>query len=67
MSFDAEAKNGAALPDHIHLDSMGFGMGCCCLQVTLQASNVGEARRIYDALIPVSPIMVCTSSVVAFV
>ena len=23
----------AALPDHIYLDAMGFGMGCCCLQV----------------------------------
>ena len=25
------AKN--ALPDHIYMDSMGFGMGCSCLQV----------------------------------
>ncbi|KAG6866759.1 hypothetical protein C0991_011418 [Blastosporella zonata] len=24
---DSEAKNGAALPDHIYLDAMGFGMG----------------------------------------
>ena len=24
----------AALPDHIYLDSMGFGMGMSCLQVT---------------------------------
>ena len=23
----------AAKPDHIYLDAMGFGMGCCCLQV----------------------------------
>ena len=23
----------AALPDHIYEDCMGFGMGCCCLQV----------------------------------
>ncbi|KZP05503.1 hypothetical protein FIBSPDRAFT_805693, partial [Athelia psychrophila] len=37
---DAEAKNGAALPDHIYLDAMGFGMGCCCLQLTFQACNV---------------------------
>ena len=22
-----------ALPDHIYMDCMGFGMGCCCLQV----------------------------------
>ena len=25
----------AALPDHIYLDSMGFGMGMSCLQVTV--------------------------------
>ena len=56
---DREAKDGAALPDHIYMDSMGFGMGCSCLQITFQASNVDEARRVYDSLIPVGPIMVC--------
>lgn len=55
---DSEAKNGAALPDHIYMDAMGFGMGCSCLQITFQASNVDEARRVYDSLIPVGPIMV---------
>lgn len=24
--------------DHIYMDAMGFGMGCCCLQVTFQVS-----------------------------
>lgn len=38
---------------------MGFGMGCCCLQLTFQSCNVEEARRMYDALIPLGPIMVC--------
>lgn len=55
---DSEAKNGAALQDHIYMDAMGFGMGCSCLQITFQASNVDEARRVYDSLIPVGPIMV---------
>jgi glutamate--cysteine ligase catalytic subunit len=54
----AEAKNGAALPDHIYMDAMAFGMGCCCLQITFQAFNVDEARRVYDALVPIAPIMV---------
>jgi glutamate--cysteine ligase catalytic subunit len=22
-----------AKPDHVYMDAMGFGMGCCCLQV----------------------------------
>ena len=31
---DVEGEGAkAALPDHIYLDSMGFGMGMCCLQV----------------------------------
>lgn len=26
-------------PDAVHMDAMGFGMGCCCLQLTFQVSN----------------------------
>ena len=26
----------SALPDHIYMDAMGFGMGCSCLQMTFQ-------------------------------
>jgi glutamate--cysteine ligase catalytic subunit len=40
------------------MDAMAFGMGCSCLQITFQAWNVDEARRVYDALVPVAPIMV---------
>lgn len=57
-----EAKNGAALPNHIYMDAMGFGMGASCLQITFQAWNLDEARRVYDALVPVGPIMVGTLS-----
>jgi len=53
-----DARDGAALPDHIYMDAMGFGMGCCCLQITFQACSVNEARRMYDAFVPVGPIMV---------
>lgn len=56
--YDAEARDGAAKPDHIYLDAMGFGMGCCCLQITFQACNVQEARTVYDALVPIAPILV---------
>lgn len=57
-SNPAEAKRGAALPDHVYMDAMGFGMGCCCLQLTFQACNVADARRLYDGLIPIGPILV---------
>ncbi|RUP43560.1 glutamate-cysteine ligase-domain-containing protein [Jimgerdemannia flammicorona] len=55
---DSEARAGAALPDHIYLDAMAFGMGCCCLQITFQACNIEEARRLYDQLATLGPIMV---------
>jgi glutamate--cysteine ligase catalytic subunit len=42
----------------IYMDAMGFGMGCCCLQVTFQAQNCHEARRLYDHLAVFAPIMV---------
>ncbi|GAA5988327.1 hypothetical protein JCM10908_002166 [Rhodotorula pacifica] len=59
---DAKAREGAALDDHIYMDAMGFGMGCCCLQITFQACSVGEARRMYDAFVPVGPIMLALSA-----
>jgi hypothetical protein len=40
------------------MDAMAFGMGNCCLQITFQAYNVAEATRVYDALVPIAPIMV---------
>ncbi|PVU93659.1 hypothetical protein BB561_003117 [Smittium simulii] len=60
--MDSEAKNGAAKPDHIYMDAMGFGMGCCCLQVTFQASSINEARRLNDQLAPISAILMCLSA-----
>lgn len=59
---DSEAKNGAALPDHIYMDAMGFGMGCCCLQVTFQACSVEEARTVYDQLVPIGPLMLALTA-----
>ncbi|CAH1980041.1 unnamed protein product [Acanthoscelides obtectus] len=45
------------MPDHVYMDAMGFGMGCCCLQLTFQACNISEARTLYDQLTPLCPIM----------
>lgn len=55
---DGGAYETAAIPDHIYLDAMGLGMGCCCLQVTFQAQSIDEARFLYDQLTPLTPIMV---------
>ncbi|KAJ2534939.1 glutamate--cysteine ligase, partial [Coemansia sp. RSA 1933] len=59
---DKEAAEGAALPDHIYMDAMGFGMGCCCLQITLQAPDVDRARRLYDQLATVGAVMMSLSA-----
>lgn len=52
----------AALPDHIYLDSMGFGMGMSCLQMTFQACSIQEARFLYDQLAVVTPIVMALSA-----
>jgi glutamate--cysteine ligase catalytic subunit len=60
-----EGEGGEARPslaDGIKMDCMGFGMGACCLQVTLQARDVGEARVLYDQLGVLAPIMLAVTA-----
>lgn len=52
----------AGQPDIVHMDAMGFGMGCCCLQLTFQACNIDEARILYDQLTPLCPIMLALTA-----
>ncbi len=59
---DSTESKLAAKPDHIYLDAMGFGMGCCCLQMTFQAQSLVEARHLYDQLTPLTPIMLALSA-----
>jgi glutamate--cysteine ligase catalytic subunit len=60
--FNEEESDSASKADHIYMDAMGFGMGCCCLQVTFQASNINEARVLYDQLTPLCPIAMALSA-----
>ncbi|CAH1117918.1 unnamed protein product [Phaedon cochleariae] len=59
---DTQTYYKDALPDHVYMDAMGFGMGCCCLQLTFQACNITEARTLYDQLTPLCPIMLAFSA-----
>ena len=59
---DDEPRKGAAKPNHIYMDAQPFGSGTCCLQVTLQARNIDEARKLYDRLIPLAPIMLALTA-----
>eukprot|EP00826_Nyctotherus_ovalis_P050274 TRINITY_DN6146_c0_g1_i3.p1 TRINITY_DN6146_c0_g1~~TRINITY_DN6146_c0_g1_i3.p1 ORF type:complete len:667 (-),score=139.94 TRINITY_DN6146_c0_g1_i3:179-2179(-) len=49
-------------PGLIYMDSMAFGMGCCCLQLTYQAHTVEHARYLHDQLLAVSPIFAALSA-----
>ncbi|KAK5645790.1 hypothetical protein RI129_004254 [Pyrocoelia pectoralis] len=59
---DSYLRSKAAKPDRVYLDAMGFGMGCCCLQLTFQACNIREARTLYDQLTPLCPIMLALTA-----
>ena len=52
----------AALTSGIRMDAMGYGMGCCCLQVTFQARDVDESRHLYDHLAVLSPIFLALTA-----
>lgn len=59
---DDDVRNGAAKDNYIHMDAMAFGMGSCCLQITFQAKNIDEGRKMYDQLSPLGPIMLALTA-----
>ncbi|RLV92538.1 Glutamate--cysteine ligase [Spathaspora sp. JA1] len=59
---DQEPFIGASRPGYVYMDSMGFGMGSSCLQITMQTKNITEARYLYDSLAPLSPVMLAFSA-----
>ncbi|XP_011496435.1 PREDICTED: glutamate--cysteine ligase catalytic subunit [Ceratosolen solmsi marchali] len=63
---DDGTSEKAAKENHVYMDAMGFGMGCCCLQLTFQACNIEEARTLYDQLTPLCPIMLALTAASPF-
>ncbi|CAN9209247.1 unnamed protein product [Alternaria alternata] len=59
---DDDVRNGAAKDNYIHMDAMAFGMGSCCLQITFQAKNIEEGRKMYDQLSPIAPILLALTA-----
>ena len=59
---DDDVRNGAAKDDCIYMDGMAFGMGSCCLQITFQAKNITEGRKLYDQLSPLGPILLALTA-----
>ncbi|EKD20254.1 uncharacterized protein L3040_000513 [Drepanopeziza brunnea f. sp. 'multigermtubi'] len=59
---DDDVRNGASPDNFIHMDAMAFGMGSCCLQITFQAKNITEGRRMYDQLSPLGPVLLALTA-----
>ena len=59
---DDDVRNGAAKDNCIYMDAMAFGMGSCCLQITFQAKNIQEGRKMYDQLSPLGPILLALTA-----
>ncbi|XP_076326354.1 glutamate--cysteine ligase catalytic subunit-like isoform X2 [Tachypleus tridentatus] len=57
-----DEKSERVVKNHIYMDNTIFGTGCCSLQVTLQASNIQEAKILHDHLAVLSPIMMALSA-----
>ncbi|KAK4533628.1 hypothetical protein CCYA_CCYA18G4510 [Cyanidiococcus yangmingshanensis] len=54
--------DGKCTSPDIYMDAMGFGMGLCCLQITLQAANMDEGRYLYDQLAVLAPVMLALTA-----
>jgi hypothetical protein len=60
-SRDHQSKNKTEIRNnHIYLEGVLVGWGCCCLQVTFQAQSLTECLHLYDQLLPLTAIMVST-------
>ncbi|RMJ22942.1 glutamate-cysteine ligase [Aspergillus sp. HF37] len=59
---DDDVRNGAAKEGHVYMDAMAFGMGSCCLQITFQAKNMTEGRKLYDQLSPLGPVLLALTA-----
>jgi glutamate--cysteine ligase catalytic subunit len=56
--------SGEKIKNHLCLDDLEVGIGCCSLQTTFQAPNETEARWLHDQLIPLAPIFLAMTAAV---
>lgn len=52
--------------DHVYADAMPFGMGNCCLQVTMQAASLPESLHLHDQLAPLTPLFLALTAATPF-
>jgi len=53
-----EKTEDEPFPGFIYMDSMAFGMGSCCFQVTIGSCSINSALYTYDQLVPLTPLLV---------
>lgn len=56
------SASAQAQTQSIEMDAMAFGMGCCCLQITMQCNNQQESRFLHDQLAILAPIFQALSA-----
>ncbi|PIK50773.1 putative glutamate--cysteine ligase catalytic subunit isoform X2 [Apostichopus japonicus] len=56
------SEHEAAKPGHVVLEVAVLGIGVAALQVTVQGSDLKEAKYIHDQFVPLSPIMMPVSA-----
>ena len=61
-SAESVSRSSNAKDSVIHMDAMAFGMGCCCLQITMQAKSDRESRFVHDQLATLAPLMLALSA-----
>jgi glutamate--cysteine ligase catalytic subunit len=59
---ELESSIQQSYPNTISMDSMAFGMGCCCLQATFECTDVTEARYLYDQFGVLAPILLALTA-----
>lgn len=59
---DMTARREEPEPGYIYMDSMHFGMGCSCLQITYETQTLNHARYLHDQLLAFTPILAALSA-----
>ena len=59
VSITAPLEDGRGTTE---MDAMAFGMGCCCLQITMQCQSERESRFLHDQLAVLAPLFLAVSA-----
>lgn len=59
-----DISSGENIENHLCLDELDVGIGCCSLQVTVQAPNLTDARWLHDQTVPLAPIFLAMTAAV---